>query len=375
MDSIHFREDIIVGRHKATLIFFDKHNEASYDYEYVTMVQSAPILTRDNYVNIWVIEDTLGNVYRIKQNSVDINQRSNSASIKKDKVENLFFKADFKNFLLNNHLPEDSEIDEKFAIKHLYTLKISQKYINRPLINWDITKLLNNYFSVIMIINGEIIGKVNCDIIDQMEVIDYFESNDVMYTNMNLYIANVDIRSDFHGNRLCTPLVTYMIKHLKRLGYEMLFISNASRTGGGVPACICYYKAGINNNYKMRYKQPSSLGSLRSRLEALESSVFRETTGSGALGGRVTKLEETLLGKKKSGAISVRLGVLERAIEPQESTNYSIFKNMNLSDCTSELIPKEYYYISDSIGKRGKKKLQSAVRKIKVLNLGSYKDN
>jgi len=375
MDSIHFREDIIVGRHKVTLIFFDKENEASYDSEYVTMVKSAPILRQDYYINVWVIEDTFGNVYRIKPSSIDINQRSNSASIKKDKVENLFFKAEFKNFLLNNHLPEDSEIDETFAIRHLYTLKISKKDLNQPLINWDVTTLLNNPYSVIMIINDEIIGKVNCDIINEMEVINYFESNDVMYTNMNLYITNVDIRSDFHNNKLCTPLVTYMIKHLKRLGYEMLFISNASRTAGGVPACICYYKAGINNNYKMRYKQPSSRGSLRSRLETLESSVFGETTASGALGERISKLEVTLLDKKTSGAMSERLGVLERAVGKQESTNYSIFKNMNLSDCASELMPKEYYYISDSIGKRGKKKLQSAVRKIKVLNLGSYKDN
>ena len=86
MDSIHFREDIIVGRHKVTLIFFDKENEASYDSKYVTMVKSAPILRQDYYINVWVIEDTFGNVYRIKLNSIDINQRSNSASIKKDKV-------------------------------------------------------------------------------------------------------------------------------------------------------------------------------------------------------------------------------------------------------------------------------------------------
>lgn len=368
MDTIHFREDITVGRNKAALVFFNKSYEDSYDSKYVTMVETAPIVQRDNYSNTWIIEDTLGNVYRVKTMCIDIDHSGLSASIKKDKVEKLFFVAGFKKFLLNNHLPEETQIDEEFAIKHLYHLKIYTKYINRPITDWDITRILKEQYSVIMIINGEIIGKVNCELMDQKEIIDLFESKDIMYPTMKLYISNVDIRPDFQGNRLCTPLLTYMIKHLKRLGHEMLFISNASQTREGIPACICYYNAGINNNYKMRCPKAARQGvTLRERLEALESLVFRESADSGAVGGRITKLEKRFFGKKNSGAMWERLNVLERVVSAQESTNISSFIKMKKSDCTSKPMPREYFYVSDSIFKRGAKKLELAVKKIKAV--------
>jgi hypothetical protein len=364
MDTVHFREDITVGRNKATLVFFNKSYEDSYDSKYVTMIETAPIIQRDNYRNTSVIEDTLGNVYRVKTMCID--HSGLSASIKKDKVEKLFFLADFKKFLLNNHLPEETQIDEEFAIKHLYHLKIYTKNINRPIIDWDITRILKEQYFVIMIINGEIIGKVNCELLDQKEIIDLFKSKDVMYPTMKLYISNVDIRPDFQGKRLCTPLLTYMIKHLKRLGHEMLFISNASRTREGIPACICYYNAGINNNYKMRCPKAARHDvTPRERLEALESLVFRESADSGVIGGRITKLEKKLLGKKNSGTMGERLNVLESVVFAQESTNHSSFTKMKKSDCTSKPMRREYFYISDSILKRGVTKLKSAVKKIK----------
>ena len=70
----------------------------------------------------------------------------------------------------------------------------------------------------------------------------------------NLYISRVDVHPDFQGKGLCKPVVSYMIQHLKRLGYRFLFIHNASLTENGRPACFCYYKAGIDNNYKMQYR-------------------------------------------------------------------------------------------------------------------------
>uniref|UniRef100_A0A6C0IXJ3 Uncharacterized protein n=1 Tax=viral metagenome TaxID=1070528 RepID=A0A6C0IXJ3_9ZZZZ len=44
-----------------------------------------------------------------------------------------------------------------------------------------------------------------------------------------------------------------MIKQLKILGYQFLFINNASQTNQGIPACICYIKAGTDNQYKLQY--------------------------------------------------------------------------------------------------------------------------
>ena len=108
----------------------------------------------------------------------------------------------------------------------------------------------------------------------------------------------------------------------------MLFISNVSRTAGGVPACICYYNAGINNNYKMRYKQPTEQ-SIRKRLILLEKSVIGKIADSGSFSARIEILERKLLGKKKSGAISNRLGRLEKS-----ESSINTFKNMNFTSIT-----------------------------------------
>ena len=158
-------------------------------------------------------------------------------------------------------------------------------------------------------------GTISCKTFSNEEVLEYMEDRDVMYLGMNLYISHVRIRDDFQGKGLCRPLVTYMIKHLKRLGYDMLFIENASSTCDGVPACICYYRAGIENNYNMRYKVPT----------------IRSDGDEGT--------------------------------EP--------FKKMTIDDCfKAKYMPKTYFYVSDKYTQSAKekfRKLKSAKEKFRKL--------
>ena len=78
----------------------------------------------------------------------------------------------------------------------------------------------------------------------------------------------------------------------------MLFITNASNIKDGIPACVCYYKAGIENGYKMRH------------------------------------------GSKT-------------------------FTKMDLDDCTSVNMPKDYFYMSNVIYKRGVNKIKKHFSKKK----------
>jgi hypothetical protein len=133
------------------------------------------------------------------------------------------------------------------------------KPINTPIMIWNQRNLLNESYSAIIIVNNDIVGRVTCEILEESEMKEFLFSQNIIYPNMNLYISNVDIRYDYQGKGLCKPLLSFMISQLKRLGFKLLFIENASRTNGGLPACICYYKSGIDNNYKMRYKSRSNV--------------------------------------------------------------------------------------------------------------------
>ena len=62
----------------------------------------------------------------------------------------------------------------------------------------------------------------------------------------------VKVHPHFIGKHLCKPIVSYMIKNLKNLGFKELYIENESTTLEGIPACYCYYRAGIDNGYTMQ---------------------------------------------------------------------------------------------------------------------------
>lgn len=179
---------------------------------------------------------------------------------------------------------------------------------NKKEIIWSINDMLTyNYdYFAICVLDDMIIGRVTSKILSEQEKKKEYDDREIMYPNMNLYISHVDIHPWFQGNGLCRPLLTFMLKHLRNLRYEMLYIANELESYGGVPACICYYKSGIDNNYRMRYAD------------------------------RGLSLSNTKL-----------FG----------------FKSMTSDTCFDIPHPSNYYYISEEIGKRGKEKFKNYLKK------------
>jgi len=263
----HFIEyDITSSGINCTLLFFDKKLEhyrrqknglslKQYNqHPHIKIIHESEILLKDNFIKRWCIVDNYGIKYRVKSKLINIIKEQKQGSV--NKVYNpiyLFFSNEYKQFLINNKIQLDTKLDNKFIEKYLSKLKIFSKMINNAITKWNIRKLLENVYSAIIIVDNIIVGIVYCEVLNDKEAIRRFKRKEVMLPNINIYISKVHIREDFQNKGLCRPLVSYMVRHLYRLGYKMLYILNGSSTRKGVPACICYYKAGTENNYQMNY--------------------------------------------------------------------------------------------------------------------------
>ena len=62
-----------------------------------------------------------------------------------------------------------------------------------------------------------------------------------------LQISSIGI--DYEGLGLCKHILDFSFKEYKKLSLNYIHIFMASATGGGLPSCICYIKAGIRNGY------------------------------------------------------------------------------------------------------------------------------
>lgn len=302
MDIIHFREEKIVRGKEVTFLFFNSLQKDMFNPEYEQLIKDAPVRQIDRFVEKHYLVDTHGNQYRLKQSAILQPTAINSKiTLKEENHSYFFFKSHKINFMINNSLPTDTKLTKDFIKTHLSKLDIMVKVVNEPRVYWNVRTIINQEFFAIALIDNQIVAKISCQTLDDTEMEEYFRDKETMFPKMNLYISDVDVRPDFQGQGLCKPITSYMIKHLKRLGFDMLFIENASDTRGGVPACICYYKAGIENNYNMRYKDHHD------------------------------------------------------KLKP--------FKKMHMSDCFRPIdeLPSTYYYVSDKYNQSGKEKLKRVV--------------
>ena len=62
-----------------------------------------------------------------------------------------------------------------------------------------------------------------------------------------LHISSIGI--DYAGLGLCKHILDFSFKKYKKLSLNYIHIFMVSETGGGLPSCICYIKAGIRNGY------------------------------------------------------------------------------------------------------------------------------
>jgi ribosomal protein S18 acetylase RimI-like enzyme len=70
-----------------------------------------------------------------------------------------------------------------------------------------------------------------------------------------VYISNVDIHPSYRGKGLCKPFLKEFMDKFTELPekYTSFYIENASDTGEGIPACLCYVKAGQEQGYEVFY--------------------------------------------------------------------------------------------------------------------------
>ena len=344
--DVHFTESIKFKNNNIKLIFFDLKEKKNWDTNNVNLLINTPVL-RDTIYNIrWILcvknnkDNTIKN-YKVKKNGLNIhyfkkkklitdyfkfsrenyfdfkhlNTINNTNPIKFFNLrKDLLTKLSIKDLLIDNGYNSQEEMTNELFDKLILTNKsIDYKFIpiyteNKKEIIWSINDMLTyNYdYFAICVLDDMIIGRVTSKILSEQEKKKEYDDREIMYPNMNLYISHVDIHPWFQGNGLCRPLLTFMLKHLRNLGYEMLYIANESETYGGVPACICYYKSGIDNNYRMRYADRGL----------------------------------SLSNKKLFG-----------------------FKPMTSDTCFDIPHPSNYYYISEEIGKRGKEKFKNYLKK------------
>ena len=71
----------------------------------------------------------------------------------------------------------------------------------------------------------------------------------------------VDIREDYQNKGLCKPLLKNSMIWINSLfeRKKEFYIDNASRTSYGIPACYCYFNAGIELGYKVDYLDPEAI--------------------------------------------------------------------------------------------------------------------
>ena len=304
--DIHFTEEQDIRDQRVKFIFFNSSDWKSYNQNYINLVNNSPILKKDKHYNIWKIKDKLSNTYRIARTSLLPITHNNPNIYIDENSKRVFYDSITKErFLMNNGYPGNTKISKDFITNVIQKLPLELETITKSVYYWNMPKTLYQHLFAFAIIDNVIVGKIVCEVLNDEEMISYFRDRETIFPEMKLYISSVDIHEDYQGKGLCTPLTSYMIKNLKRIGYDMLFIENASSTKKGVPACICYYKAGIKNNYNMRYRD-----------DTLDSRPI---------------------------------------------------KKMNLDDCLKpeDKMPTTYYYVSDKYAKSGLKKLKKAVSNIK----------
>lgn len=260
--DIHNIERKKIRSNNVEFVFFNKELENDYDKKYVDLINSTPITQGNLYFDKWILTDANGEDYQLLQSNIIEDDIPRLKEGKRHMVRSVFIK-----YLKNNDLDvtianTQSETDDqiKYINEQIMSgnMSINLKSVPIPSIIWNISKILTKDYTSIIIVDGKVVGKVECEIVSGEELDSLYKDQNIMSKNMTLYIANVDVINTHQGMGLCKPLLSYTIKNLKKLGYDMMFIYNASRTKDGVPACMCYYKAGIENNYNMRYHSKKS---------------------------------------------------------------------------------------------------------------------
>ena len=249
LDNMHLIEEKIIRGTKINLIFFNPNDRKQWNTEYIDIIKNDKSIKSNLETLRYTIKLAKGIELKILKSAVN---KQNQLDLTK---ERFMMTPSFRKFLEFYRLPIDIKQNDASVISILKTHEVFFKKTKTFVTVWNINKSIykNNYVAVLLIDNKPF-GICISEIIDDKELGDLVKEKEIPDINYNLYIARVDIHPEFQGFGLCKPLVSYMIKQLKILGYKFLFINNASHTNKGIPACICYIRAGTDSKYKLKYK-------------------------------------------------------------------------------------------------------------------------
>uniref|UniRef100_A0A6C0EJ75 N-acetyltransferase domain-containing protein n=1 Tax=viral metagenome TaxID=1070528 RepID=A0A6C0EJ75_9ZZZZ len=258
VEKVHLLETRIIRDMPVEFIFYNPYYIDSWKKNYIDLVENDIVIEGDSKYLKWVlILDDTNHIQLIRRTIIPSTINPNEGKIdltKKRFMLSNHFKKFLKWFDLPKHIEQNDPLVTEILIKSTPILKT---FTGRATL-WDITNSLrqttwDNYVSIISIENKPV-GMCVSEKLQEEELKLFFSSQMIPNKLYNMYIARVDIHPNYRGRGLCKPLVSYMVKQLKRLGYKFLFINNGSVTLDGIPACLCYYKAGIINDYTMHYK-------------------------------------------------------------------------------------------------------------------------
>jgi ribosomal protein S18 acetylase RimI-like enzyme len=197
-----------------------------------------------------------------------------------------------------------------------------------------------------------------------------------------VYIGEVSIIKEYQGKGLCTKMLDFTINKFKEMNKNVLHIWNNSDTFDGVPACKCYTKTGINNDYIMivrnkesktrpKYQKYETLESLeciiplpgriyfyfnKNYYYSDEMTYFREQIDS-----LVKTNEEQLNGMKRKELryLAIELGATEEDIENANEVE-------DIKQAYIELVIRYQQSKEESGAKKFKKKSKKLKRKSKL---------
>ena len=260
-------------------------------------------------------------------------------------------------FDLSNNIPLDEpEMETIFVTLQRYSEE--QQITPDPRQPWDdiANKKWDPWYDlesgqikcVFYVFNDKIIARTYGILYNYPELLTYVRSyirSDInLLTNINginikekniFSIDRVDVHPEHRGQKLCKPLLSFFLSYLTN--YESVKVSllyNASAVLDGLPACICYLKAGeINdllllgkNGGEITHKNCGKLINKKSKIYYYVSPSLFDITDSGELqtsyiGGKKANKKKK---KKKTKGIAIKTNKSRRGKHSRTYKKYRI---------------------------------------------------
>ena len=256
---------------KVFLDFTDEHSEV--EPEYIELIKNDKPFYQDVYFFFGISAD--GQEYKLKTTDSLEPNFSPDITFKLKNEDKPLVIGEWGRIRKEQLLIKgtDWKPNEQQSIARLEELRIMpfKDIIIKPIQRktWDIHNNLKDdpsIFYAMLIDSDRIIGRCTAEFIAP-EKLDLYEVPEYLQQDKEtefIYISRVDIHPDYLGKRKCKPLVTFMIDsilsklELKLESKFLFFIENASQTRAGIPACLCYTRAGRESKYKLNVFYPHS---------------------------------------------------------------------------------------------------------------------